>query len=140
MVQYRAHCSASNSGVARIWRWGTGGPGNGSPPAESRGRAPGGWFGEAQPPAARNILVNPISGGGSPLAPPVASKSLIHFKPFRMRFLSYNCAPLNKINTKNCKFIYCVNGDRSKTAKIIKKVIPPSHRVNVNVLLRNMAF
>jgi len=34
------------SGVARIWRWaGTGGLGNGSPPAGYKGRAPGGWFG-----------------------------------------------------------------------------------------------
>jgi len=34
------------SGVARIWRWGgTRSMGNGSPPAGSRGRTPGGWFG-----------------------------------------------------------------------------------------------
>ena len=35
-------------GVARIWRWGQYSEqllGNGSPPAGSRGRAPGGWFG-----------------------------------------------------------------------------------------------
>ena len=40
------------SGTARIWRWGdTRGLGNGGPPAGSRGRAPGGWFGHSLPKA-----------------------------------------------------------------------------------------
>ena len=34
-----------SSGAAMIWRWGTGGLGNESPPAGYRGRAPGGCFG-----------------------------------------------------------------------------------------------
>jgi len=38
-------------------------------------------------------------------------------------------------------FIYRVNGDGSKTAEIIKKVIlPTSHCLNVNVMLSNMTF
>ena len=42
---------------------------------------------------------------------------------------------------KKLQFIHCVNGDKSKTAKIIKGGnYPPSHRLNVNVMPSNIAF
>jgi len=40
-----------------------------------------------------------------------------------------------------CNFIHNVNGDKTETAEIIKgQCCPPSHRLNVNMMLSNIIF